>query len=61
MMLPTSMSLRCSRLRRRLAHREDRRRGRDRVADADDRLLRDPRLPARTIAKIAAPMKVKAG
>ena len=33
-------------LGRRLAHRQDRRGRRDRVADADDRLLRDARVPA---------------
>ena len=33
-------------LRRRLAHRQDRGRGRHRVADADDRFLRDPRVLA---------------
>ncbi len=60
-MLPTSMSLRCSASERRLAHRQDRRRGGDRVADADDRFLRDARAGGcGSSEKIAAPMNVNA-
>ena len=47
-------------LGRGLAHRQDGGRRRDRVADADDRFLRDARALTRIIEKIAAPMNVNA-
>ena len=57
-MLPTSMSFRCSLSDVAFAHGEDRRGGRDGVADADDRFLRNPRALAREWSRRrTAPMK----